>query len=61
MALGNQELSQSSHEQSIRDGERFKFGENWQQFLQLLNDERIAAAETSLKVFSELGISLESA
>jgi len=29
--------------------ERFKFGENWQRFLELLNDDRIAASQDSLK------------
>jgi 2-polyprenyl-3-methyl-5-hydroxy-6-metoxy-1,4-benzoquinol methylase len=29
--------------------ERFEFGENWKQFLSVLNDERIAEAERSLK------------
>lgn len=32
----------------IEAGERFAFGRNWAQFLRSLNDERIAAAESSL-------------
>ncbi len=33
----------------IRRGERFQFGQNWSRFLSVLNDERIAEAEKSLK------------
>ncbi len=32
----------------IRSGQRFKFGTNWQRFLQTLNEKRIAAAQESL-------------
>ena len=32
----------------IAAGERFAFGKNWAQFLRVLNDERISAAESSL-------------
>jgi 2-polyprenyl-6-hydroxyphenyl methylase/3-demethylubiquinone-9 3-methyltransferase len=39
----------STHGQEIASGERFEFGENWSRFLALLNDERIAEAEGSLK------------
>jgi 2-polyprenyl-3-methyl-5-hydroxy-6-metoxy-1,4-benzoquinol methylase len=38
-----------SHANEIASGERFEFGKNWSRFLSLLDDERIAAAETSLK------------
>jgi len=31
------------------DEARFAFGENWQRFLAVLNDDRVAAAETSLR------------
>jgi 2-polyprenyl-3-methyl-5-hydroxy-6-metoxy-1,4-benzoquinol methylase len=37
------------HEDEIARGERFKFGENWQAFLTLLDDSRIAEAEESLR------------
>src|SRR4030095_3933786 len=30
-------------------GERFEFGKNWSKFLELLNDQRIAEAQSSLK------------
>jgi SAM-dependent methyltransferase len=33
----------------IADGDRFAFGENWSRFLELVDDERIAAAEESLR------------
>lgn len=35
-------------EQVERDGERFLFGKNWQQFLRVLDEERIREAEKSL-------------
>ena len=34
--------------------ERFEFGKNWAQFLELLNDDRIASAELSLKELLDL-------
>ena len=33
----------------VQQGERFEFGRNWTLFLRLLDDERIAAAEKSLR------------
>ena len=33
----------------IHQGERFAFGKNWRQFLRLLNENRIATAEQTLK------------
>lgn len=36
------------HAEEIARGQRFKFGKNWQQFLSVLNDDRIVAAEKSL-------------
>lgn len=33
----------------IEDGQRFAFGENWRQFLDLLDKDRIVAAERSLQ------------
>jgi 2-polyprenyl-6-hydroxyphenyl methylase/3-demethylubiquinone-9 3-methyltransferase len=38
----------------IRSGERFTFGDNWAAFLRVLDDERIRAAEDSLKAKLEL-------
>ncbi len=40
-------MSATPH-QEIAAGERFAFGKNWQQFLSVLNDERIRMAEASL-------------
>lgn len=37
------------HASEISRGQRFEFGANWAQFLKVLNDERIAQAEKSLK------------
>jgi len=38
-----------SHSLEVSSGDRFKFGENWAHFILLLDDERIHAAEVSLK------------
>lgn len=38
-----------SHAAEIALGERFEFGKNWSRFLNLLDDQRISAAEVSLK------------
>ncbi len=35
--------------EEIKKGERFSFGENWQAFLSVLNDDRIKTAETALR------------
>lgn len=37
------------HKREIDAGERFKFGENWSRFLEVLDDSRIRIAEDSLK------------
>ncbi|MBD2538441.1 class I SAM-dependent methyltransferase [Coleofasciculus sp. FACHB-SPT36] len=39
----------STFEQQVKQGDRFQFGKNWQRFLSVLNDERIAKAQKSLK------------
>ncbi len=44
----------NTFEQEIKQGERFQFGENWQRFLLVLNDERITEAEKSLKQMLEV-------
>ncbi len=38
----------TTNAREVADGERFKFGENWTRFLEVLDDERIAVAEASL-------------
>jgi 2-polyprenyl-6-hydroxyphenyl methylase/3-demethylubiquinone-9 3-methyltransferase len=43
------QASAGSHANEVSRGERFEFGKNWSRFLALLNDERIAEAENSLK------------
>ena len=43
-----------AHADEVRAGERFEFGKNWSRFLELLNDERIAQAEASLKRMLEV-------
>ena len=37
------------HAHEIAEGQRFAFGANWMRFLEVLNDERIAQAEKSLR------------
>ena len=37
------------HTAEVQSGDRFQFGENWTRFLSLMNDERIAEAETTLR------------
>ena len=41
----------AQHTLEVQKGERFEFGKNWRRFLSLLNDERIALAEASLRKF----------
>lgn len=46
--------STRQHAQEIAAGERFSFGSNWAQFLELLNEERIAVAEESLRTMLQV-------
>lgn len=39
----------AGHAQEVRAGERFEFGGNWTRFLAVLDEDRIAKAEQSLK------------
>lgn len=48
MEIAEQHLAQ------IATGERFEFGKNWNAFLAVLDDERVAAAEVSLRNMLEL-------
>lgn len=41
--------SATAHAEEVGRGERFEFGENWQRFLSVLDDDRIAEAELSLR------------
>jgi len=41
------------HNKEVAAGERFEFGKNWTAFLAVLDDERIATAEASLKEMLE--------
>ena len=50
MAIQEQEISNlNSHASETARGERFEFGKNWSQFLELLDANRISEAEASLK------------
>lgn len=42
------------HHAEVASGERFEFGKNWAAFLSVLDDERIATAEQSLKTMLEV-------
>src|SRR5437762_5931819 len=42
------------HQAEVESGERFEFGKNWAAFLAVLDDERIARAEGSLKDMLEV-------
>ena len=42
------------HQSEVAAGERFEFGKNWAAFLDVLDDERIAKAEESLKTMLEV-------
>lgn len=44
----------SMFDAEVRRGERFEFGKNWQSFLSVLNPERIAVAEYSIKDMLEV-------
>jgi 2-polyprenyl-6-hydroxyphenyl methylase/3-demethylubiquinone-9 3-methyltransferase len=39
----------NQHALEVSSGARFEFGKNWQRFLERLNDQRIAQAESSLR------------
>ena len=50
MAIQEQKISNlNSHASETARGERFEFGKNWSQFLELLDANRISEAEASLK------------
>ncbi|MBK7931912.1 MAG: class I SAM-dependent methyltransferase [Pyrinomonadaceae bacterium] len=42
------------HGREVASGERFEFGKNWNAFLSVLNDERIATAVESLRAMLEV-------
>jgi len=44
----------NAHAQEVALGERFTFGANWSRFLRLLDEERLANAEASLKQMLEV-------
>lgn len=41
--------TRTAHQREVARGDRFEFGKNWQQFLGVLDEERIRRAEESLK------------
>jgi 2-polyprenyl-3-methyl-5-hydroxy-6-metoxy-1,4-benzoquinol methylase len=44
------EAAATSHAREVAAGQRFEFGKNWAKFLELLNEDRIAAAVRSLRM-----------
>jgi 2-polyprenyl-3-methyl-5-hydroxy-6-metoxy-1,4-benzoquinol methylase len=47
------EKTSEQHAREVESGDRFEFGRNWSKFLSVLNDERIANAEESLRKMLE--------
>jgi len=47
--IGDGTMIAEEFREEIARGQRFEFGKNWQHFLSVLDDERIAEAERSLK------------
>src|ERR1039458_5957181 len=52
-ATPSNEIS-STQAKEVQRGDRFEFGKNWSRFLGTLNDERIFAAEGSLRHMLEI-------
>jgi 2-polyprenyl-3-methyl-5-hydroxy-6-metoxy-1,4-benzoquinol methylase len=46
--------SMNTHDQEVSSGERFAFGENWAQFLKVLNERRVQEAVESLKAMLDV-------
>ena len=53
MLVGAIEKQTGNHQAEVNSGERFEFGKNWARFLRVLNEERIAEAENSLRQMLE--------
>lgn len=47
-------LEKKQHAAEVAHGQRFEFGQNWSRFLAVLNEERIAEAEKSLKTLLDV-------
>lgn len=47
-------MTNTSHQSEIESGKRFAFGQNWTEFLSVLDDHRIEEAVKSLKVMLEV-------
>lgn len=50
-----EESGVSSHQKEIAEGKRFGFGKNWSHFITRLDEQRVAAAEESLRQMLEVG------
>jgi 2-polyprenyl-6-hydroxyphenyl methylase/3-demethylubiquinone-9 3-methyltransferase len=49
--MSDPDTTSAQFEREVEAGERFRFGSNWASFLQVLNEERIAVAQESLRDF----------
>ena len=47
-------IETTGHTAEVSSGQRFEFGSNWRRFLRVLNEERIAEAERSLRGMLEV-------
>jgi 2-polyprenyl-3-methyl-5-hydroxy-6-metoxy-1,4-benzoquinol methylase len=47
--LDTEQTSGNGFQEDVASGRRFEFGKNWQRFLSVLDDDRIAEAERSLR------------
>ena len=47
-------METSLHAAEVAKGERFEFGKNWAQFLEVLNDQRIRTGRDLCQVFLEV-------
>jgi 2-polyprenyl-6-hydroxyphenyl methylase/3-demethylubiquinone-9 3-methyltransferase len=54
LTAAEQTASLDQHALEVARGDRFEFGENWSRFLSVLDDDRIAQAERSLREMLEV-------
>ena len=52
--MNNQSEISTSHHQEVGRGERFEFGQNWAQFLSVVDEGRISQAEAAIKQMLEV-------
>src|SRR4051812_15302818 len=52
--MNDRSAALTSHSREIERGQRFEFGDNWAQFLAVIDDSRIAQAEQAIKAMLEV-------